>query len=102
MPIWQQVKKWCEEIKNQTLDFADSRIMFNTISKEPKNIINMIVLITKHYIYRTKCMEQVLNVFQLKECILWHYKMELLGAKINGKQGKCEAKWLKAITVIKY
>lgn len=99
--LWETIKNWCIQIEPE-VDFSEKNIVFGTVSKNPKSTVNVIVLITKYYIYKSRCLNTKPQAIELKEYILWHHKMELLGAKVKGTFQKCESKWLPIITVIKY
>lgn len=94
------VKAWLNEIEHGNLLFDDKSLLFSTVHKNPKNVCNVIVLIFKHYIYVKRCFGSKINLVEFKECLLYHNRMEFLGAVIKGKQNKCLAKWHLALEVI--
>lgn len=96
-----QVKEWCDMI-DPTVVFSNQNILFNTVHSNPRHVINTIILIMKYYIYSSRCLQKSLSISHLKETILYHNKMEYLGAIVNNKRDKCTQKWEHAITVIKY
>ena len=62
--LWKGVKKWCYEVDPQC-EFSYQNVILNDVSK--RNVaVNFIVLVTKQYIYRQKCLKKMLNTRQLK------------------------------------
>lgn len=102
IPLWNIVRDWCNRIEPGNVTFTDETIIFNTVSKNPNSVVNILVLITKYYIYRTRCIDGNLNALQLKEFVLFHNKMEYMGACAKNKAQKSKDKWEFALNVIKY
>lgn len=100
--LWKTIENWCNRIEPYSCTFSKETIIFNSISNNPKSVVNTIVLIAKYYIYKSRCFNNKPNVIALREEILWHHKMELLGARVKHKVGVCEEKWLNALTILKY
>ena len=57
------------------------------------NIANTIMLITKQYIYRKKCLKEKPNLKGLKLEIMYTKQIELYNACIDGRQVKVSKKW---------
>lgn len=99
--IFMYVQDWCDRLTPDN-DFSDRNILFNTVNKNPHSVVNTIVLITKYYVYQNRCLQQDLNINQLREVILYHNKMEYLGAISNNHLEKHNKKWEHMLAIIKY
>lgn len=100
--IWQLIQHWCKLMNIIDVEFSHQKIIFNNVSPVSNSVINTIVLIAKFYIYRTRCFREEPNAIEFKKYLLWHHKMELIGAKVAKRSQKHHDKWQNAITVIKY
>lgn len=98
--IWDQVKTWCANLETQLM-FDSKSIVFNNVHKNPKNVINVLVLIVKYYVYCCRCASKLPNVYELTEVILYHNRMEYFGAIMCGKKEKCKVKWEPLLEVLK-
>lgn len=98
--IWQVVVEWISKFVGNRVKLNAETIMFNNIVNNPKHVVNVIVLITKFNIYRSRCMGNKPSIVVLVDDIMTYYKMELLGAKIKGKEYSCQEKWHYAINEI--
>lgn len=103
--LWKNVQAWLDRIQEISclprLELNASSVILNNITVSPRHVSNVIVLATKHYIYRQKCLEEPINVYQLKEILLAHHKNEYLGAlKDNKRTAFCVEKWQYALMVL--
>ena len=69
-------------------------IVFNLVSSNPKTVENTIVLITKQYIYRSKCQETEPKKEELRQVLKNYQGIEERIAKHKNKSATHEAKWL--------
>lgn len=95
--IWEDIKNYIQTNSNQDitsiLDWSDKNIIFNMVHPKPAHVINFIVLITKQYIYRARCMLLQLNSTQLLREIEAIEKTERYIAKDKTKLRKHHEKW---------
>ena len=96
--LWNEVFRLLSiEISNITA----VNIIYNDIMPNPRFIQNCIVLITKHFIYVSRCLERPLTLPHLKNQIWSIHDIELYNAKKNNKIGFHESKWVDAQYLLK-
>lgn len=102
--IWNQVQFWLDELQSNDMlpqiQLSLQNVLLNNITISPKHVSNVIVLITKQYIYRQRCLEQRLNVYHLHKEFLLHNRMELMGALKTNKINYCREKWNSILKVL--
>ena len=74
-------------------NMSNENIIFNDVQNNPKVVMNTIVLITKRYIYRCRCLNEKLNVNVLKAFIREFKCIEFEIAKNKEKVSLHEQKW---------
>lgn len=80
------------EVQN-ILDWSESNKIFNLVHPKPGHIVNMIILITKQYIYRCRCFGK-LPVFEVLNAEIQNIqKIEYTIAKDKGKLQYFYEKW---------
>ena len=63
--FWEHIINYCEEINyQQSIAFNMQNVMGNQITQPPSHVFNTILLISKHYIYSTKCLKKSLNIIE--------------------------------------
>ena len=88
IPLWDIVKNLLN-LNDITLE----QIILNNINQNFKAVDNCIVLITKYYIYRTRCLNEKLNVQACKKFIKDFHDIEEYQARLNDKLNLHIAKW---------
>ena len=53
--FWTQTMQWIENNLNEKVIIDAKRVIFNDFSPRVKNVVNLISLIAKQYIYRQRC-----------------------------------------------
>lgn len=95
--IWNEIKDYiAQNIDTETLNLLEwsvKTICFNLVHPKPASVVNMLVLITKQFIYRNRCASQLPNSNALIAEIEQIYKIEYNIAKENGKLVKHYQKW---------
>ena len=86
--LWNYVKK----IIKQT-NITKTQILLNTVTDNPKMGANCIVLFTKFYIYRTRCLQESLTVNGLQKFIQDQINIEFCIAKNKVKVSQHQRKW---------
>ena len=87
-PLWEYVS----ELIGKTITTA--QMFFVNVNDNPKRVENAIVLITKQFIYKHRCMQNKLSNERLKISIIDYENIELEIAKRKQKVGTHEIKWL--------
>lgn len=100
-PLWTKVFKWFS-LMDPNVHRNDAQIMFSNVHKNPRSVLNVITIITKFYIYKTRCAQNEPNTFALLDDILLYYRLEHDGARMKGKEQRSNEKWSFAIEIIKH
>ena len=87
-PLWFFI---CKCLKLQML--SHEQILLNDVASNPKLISNCIVLLTKHFIYRTRCLKEKPLVSKLKSYILDYKQIEHCIAVNKNKLSQHLTKW---------
>ena len=87
-PLWSYIENLSF---NHTLE--SSQIIFNNPVRNAKLVENVLILLTKFYIYRTRCQNERLSVQQLKNFIQEYKNVEYQIAIKNGRLSHHEIKW---------
>lgn len=99
--IWNLVFKWLAKIQGTPVcQLSTAQILFNTAHPSPKHVNNVLVLIVKFNIYRSRCLKTKPSIFSIREDIVHFQKMELLGAIVKNKVYQCKNKWNNVLEAI--
>ena len=62
--FWDEVEDFIKAYVNltDTMDFANTCILFNTVYPQRSHIFNLIILMAKQFIYRNRCLKGNLNI----------------------------------------
>ena len=92
--IWKRVLVFMEEYNTGlATKFSRDSVFFNQIVDRDSHCINLLCLITKQYIYRTRCESKELNFQTLKQIFLSTERIEKYVACKNGHLIKHCTKW---------
>ena len=92
--IWQEIKKLCKGITDKdNCEISEENIMLNRVNGKPSHIFNFITIVTKQYIYATKCSDKKLSFQELKGKIELFQRYELFQAKKDDKVTQHCRKW---------
>ena len=97
----------CDRIKciwDATLDFIRERTgsrvalnhiscIFNTVHDNPLHLANFVCLVTKQYLYKTKCLKRTLNKHNLLSELLYYENIEKYIAVKHNKLSVHNTKW---------
>ena len=75
----------------ETISATD--IIMNSVAKPKNNVVNLLVLVAKQYIYRMRCMGGELNFYHLKAEIFKIENLEKFIAVKNNKIAIHNKKW---------
>ena len=67
--------------------------MLNTPVDNPRHVENVVVLLTKFYIYRSRCLKEKLTQIALKKCIQEYHTINFNIAKNRNMLEKHALKW---------
>ena len=98
--IWE---KFCETFSmiDENREITFENILFNTVVKSKKRtIINLLVLITKQIIFRSKCQVKYVHWNQILAEYKLHYRIEMYNAVKIDKVEKISKKWSPVKNVI--
>ena len=91
-PLWQWLQNHIARKFELTCVLTVENIIFNRIV-EAKHVANFLCLITKYYIYQSKCANNNVNVYTLEKRIMEVENMEKYVAIKNGNLNKHVKKW---------
>ena len=77
-----------------------SKFIQNIAHNKPKHITNVLLLITKQYIYRKRCLSKKPSILELQKEISRTYFVELYRAKENNQISHFQKKWSPVKTCI--
>ena len=92
--LWYPLSKWLSYFCNIDLDIDEYKIIFNQYKDSFPAMVNTIILITKHYIYVKRCLQDRLHFVELIQTISDYKNLESIIAYRNQKSKKHKAKWL--------
>ena len=93
--LWVQVKTWLGTLNIKLHKFTLPEIIFNNVKEDATDIINMIILTSKQYIYRARCFRNKPTIQGIINEVRMLEKMELLMAKDNKELARVSKKWNK-------
>ena len=97
--LWTSLKKWLKYFFNVDLEICPYDIILNKYRDAFQCMTNTIILISKQYIYATKCLGNTLSFQQLIRQISRYKGLEETQAKKRDTLNKHENKWLMYDTV---
>ena len=71
--IWNWLQSTCN---NYEYNWSTPNIIFNNVHPNAKNIVNLLTLIAKQYIFREKCLNNPPTIQGLRHNIRFHYYRE--------------------------
>ena len=97
--IWKEVMYKITENTKISIQLSTRNILYNRIHKNANGVINFIVLITKHFIFRSKCQNVKPTSENLYKEINLYYMVEKYIASRNDKVRKFKLKWAPVLGV---
>ena len=94
--LWNKIENFinkCLYINQEVKIQSYSDIFLGTVHVQRCHIINLLVLVSKHYIYTTKCKNQKLSFYSVLRIFDELYKVEKYYSKQSDKERKHEIKW---------
>ena len=92
--LWCRVEHFVNNYSKDNATFDPTGILFNqVVRRKPKHIKNFVVLVTKQYIYKQKCLNLPLNFTDLKHCVWSLQNKERYIAVKNNHLDKYLLKW---------
>ena len=94
VPIWEECKSLGQQLSNDNILLTNENILMNTCSK-PCSVVNLLVLIAKQYIYRSRCLKMVPSIYQYRHEVFSTRNIEKYIATKNKKLHAYAKKWCK-------
>ena len=94
LKIWRPLRRWVDYYCNVQIDIDAYTILFNMYKDAFADMINTIILITKHFIYVKRCLQHSLNFTELIASISEFKNLEYVIAQRKRIQSKHQKKWL--------
>ena len=92
--IWTQFPEIVKEFTTEKLTLSSKNVMLNSIVLvNRKNIANFICLMFKQYVYRQRCFNKCLSLYEFKTSIWKVRNFEKFYAIKNNKEDKFNKKW---------
>ena len=91
--FWNQVVTFMDTFNQEEVNISKSNVMLNLITNSIYNVKNFICLLAKQYIYRQRCLDKALNMFEFKQHVFIIRNMEKYQATINGRLNQHNRKW---------
>ena len=89
--FWQDLRQWLLSVANITLILEEKSILFSYQGKN--QLVNYILTLAKHYIYKTKFFVNELDVNIFIVILKGKFRFEKYIAYLNNKLAKCLSKW---------
>ena len=83
--IWKWVVSKCNSISPDQIVITEKSVMQNNVNETPMHIFNFICLVTKCYIYSSRCLDKMLCNYALDSMIEKYRSYELFQAKKDNK-----------------
>ena len=94
LSLWGRVKGWLEvKYEGISMEWGIKNIIFNTVARTDRHVINFLVLVTKQYIYRQRCMKSNLSFAELIRIFEKYSRIEKYIAIKHGKLPMYVKKW---------
>ena len=71
--LWSNVKEICVHmgvVEEDDINLSYPNVILNSVTPDPRNVCNLIVLCAKQYIYSRKCLKEPINVFEFKKTVV--------------------------------
>ena len=91
--LWHALTKWCRYFLNIKLELKPEVIIFNEYCGSRANLVNLLILIMKRYVYVSKCKNKELSFIGYISQIHYIKQIENLTALRNQKTNLHKKKW---------
>ena len=96
--LWSELREYIwQEYNTREIEITPTTIILNRIHKSRNHAINFICLVTKQYIYKTRCLQQEINFKALRSQIKSVETLEKYIAVKNMRLRVHEKKWSRAV-----
>ena len=89
--IWDQLLNWLLNVTNMNINFTKKAIIIGDKNNDP--IINTVIMITKHEIYKRKWKANFLNLNLLKHAFKRQMESDIYVGTINNNLPRALGKW---------
>ena len=80
-------------IETQSIDFNFENVFINRVHRAPNHVINFMILVTKQYLYTSKCLKKTPSFVELLLKIEELRKIEMYNAKVKNTMNTHTRKW---------
>ena len=92
--LWLNVESFMDELSQEPIVFQEDTVLWSHLVAQPVgHLKNFISLVTKHYIYKQRCLKEKLNFEQLKHLIFSLEGIKKYYAIKGNKLNKHQIKW---------
>ena len=92
-PIWSQLETWCLQKLGIPITFNQNHILFGTDLGKINSALNLILILSKFYIYRKRCQNSTLSFIPLQKEIEYYHKLERFILLKDSKYRIYQNKW---------
>ena len=93
--LWDEVWRYWEEcFQIYQNNFTSTAVILNKIMDKPGHIVNFLCLVTKQYIYSSRCLKQGIHIVGLRRVFKQIENVEKYIATKNGKLTRHMVKWM--------
>ena len=91
--LWTKLENWIEHFLNIVINLDSKVIMLNNYSGPSKEIVNTLIVITKQYIYSSKCEGNKIEMINLINKFVYWFKVEQIAVSNTKQYKKFCKKW---------
>ena len=93
--MWEALVKMCELYKLSPPTMSYANVICNCVVENPNDVVNMLCLIVKQYVYRQRCLKDVLCPKQVTNLFYHHRNIEKYYAIKDNTLSKFHQRWSK-------
>ena len=93
LPLWQAFEKMIQRLLKIQHTFSMKTICLNDYYGRQKELINLLMVIMKQYIYASKCLGETPTFLNYMGKVSKWYNYDMLYAQDCDKESKCKKKW---------
>ena len=92
-PLWDKLQRIMNHFYQNNINITLSLIILNNVNGKDKQILNMLIIIMKQYIYSQKCFDEKPNFQEYMNKLANWYFIDKCHAAMLQKETKCDKKW---------
>ena len=94
--IWKQFIQFldaCTNVDTKTIKISWKTVFCNSVHPKPKNLINLLVLIIKQYLYACKCLNRLPRFYEIVNKFELMFQTARYQAHVKGQERVFREKW---------